>query len=163
MNLAAINPISRALLKATFPTVLSRSFGEQRHQLRDHRRSGGGELPGRLRHTSHIPPGSVHGQRRPPLSTSNRLTGKFFYSDQPSRDPLFDSDAVTRHEVEETTYQRTLALTDTHVFGSSVVNEFRAGFFRNRNDTVPLVYFTNAQFGIQNPFAPGVPDLTQVG
>ena len=34
-----------------------------------------------------------------------------------------------------------------------MVNEFRGGFFRNRNDSVAVPYFTNAQFGIQNPFA----------
>ena len=43
-----------------------------------------------------------------------------------------------------------------------MVNELRAGFFRNRNDSVPVAYFTNAEFGIQNPFADQVPDLTQI-
>ena len=43
-----------------------------------------------------------------------------------------------------------------------MVNELRAGFFRNRNDSVPVPYFTNAEFGIANPFADQVPDLTQI-
>ncbi len=43
-----------------------------------------------------------------------------------------------------------------------MVNELRGGFFRNRNDSVPISYFTNAEFGIQNPFADQVPDLTQI-
>ena len=43
-----------------------------------------------------------------------------------------------------------------------MLNEFRAGFFRNRNDSNPVAYFTNAQFGIENPFDANVPDLTQL-
>ena len=43
-----------------------------------------------------------------------------------------------------------------------MVNEMRAGFFRNRNDSMAVRYFTNAEFGIQNPFADQVPDLTQI-
>ena len=96
------------------------------------------------------------------VSAANRLTGKYFFSNQPSRDPLADSAALTLHEREETTYQRTLSLTDVHVFGSSMVNEVRAGFFRNRNDSVPVSYHTNAEFGIVNPFADQVPDLSQI-
>jgi hypothetical protein len=95
-------------------------------------------------------------------SIANRLSGKFFFSNQPSRDPLGDSAALTLHEREETTYQRTLSVTDVHVFSSSMVNELRGGFFRNRNDSVPISYFTNAEFGIQNPFADQVPDLSQM-
>ena len=163
VNLAAINPISRELLKATFPDgsflVPSGNNGINCETIED-------QVAESCQIVSVIPATFDQDQFTAnvdhQVSTANRLTGKFFYSDQPSRDPLFDSDAVTRHEVEETTYQRTLALTNTHVFGSSVVNEFRAGFFRNRNDSVPLANFTNAQFGIQNPFAPDVPDLTQI-
>ncbi len=44
----------------------------------------------------------------------------------------------------------------------SVVNEFRGGFFRNRNDSSPVAYFTNAEFGIANPLDSKVPDLTQL-
>jgi hypothetical protein len=43
-----------------------------------------------------------------------------------------------------------------------VLNEFRAGFFRNRNDSDPVSYFTNAEFGIENPLAATVPDLSQL-
>ena len=43
------------------------------------------------------------------------------------------------------------------------MNEFRAGFFRNRNDSDPVSYFTNAEFGIENPLRRDVvPDLTQL-
>jgi hypothetical protein len=43
-----------------------------------------------------------------------------------------------------------------------MVNELRAGYFRNRNDSVAVAHFSNAEFGILNPFADQVPDLTQV-
>ena len=96
-------------------------------------------------------------------SASNRLSGKFFFSNQPSRDPLADGAALTLHE-------RRGDDLSAHALGhrrprrsdQDMVNEFRGGFFRNRNDSVPVAYFTNAEFGIQNPFADQVPDLTQI-
>ena len=93
---------------------------------------------------------------------ANRLSGKFFFSNQPSRDPLGDSAALTLHEREETTYQRTLSFSDVHVFARAWSTRCAAGFFRNRNDSVAVAYFTNAEFGIQNPFADQVPDLSQI-
>jgi hypothetical protein len=90
------------------------------------------------------------------------MSGKFFFSNQPSRDPLANGNALTRFERQDTTYQRTSSFTDLHVFSPTVLNEFRAGFFRNRNDSDPVTYFTNAEFGIQNPFDATVPDLTQL-
>ncbi len=90
-------------------------------------------------------------------SSLNNLSGKYFFSNQPSRDPLADGAAVTLHEREETTYQRTLSISDVHVIGSTAVNELRGGFFRNRNDSRAVRYFTNAEFGIQNPFASRCP------
>ena len=97
------------------------------------------------------------------LTQSNRFSGKFFFSNQPSRDPLANGNALTRHEREEQTRQRTFSFTDLHIFSPTVVNEFRAGFFRNRNDNDPVAYFTNAEFGIAEPARRDVvPDLTQV-
>ncbi len=57
------------------------------------------------------------------MTQANKLSGKFFFSNQPSRDPLTNVNALTRYEVEETTYQRTFSLTDIHVFGPRVVME----------------------------------------
>ena len=70
------------------------------------------------------------------LTTANRFSGKFFFSNQPSRDPLANGNALTRFEREDTTYQRTFSLTDLHIFSPSVLNEFRAGFFRNRTTAI---------------------------
>ena len=96
------------------------------------------------------------------VNNSNKLSGRFFYTDQPSVDPLADRRPLTLFERLEDTAQRTVSITDVHIFGPSVINEFRAGFFRNRNDTRARAHFTNAQFGINNPLASERPDLAQI-
>ena len=88
------------------------------------------------------------------------MSGKFFFSDQPSRDPLDSGSALSRYEVEEHTAQRSLSLTDVHVLGPTTINELRAGFFRNDNSTLAVPYFTNAEFGLNNPLAGLRPDLS---
>ena len=96
------------------------------------------------------------------LTPSNRLSGKFFFSNQPSLDPLANSDALTPPRARGHDQQRTFSLTDTTFRVRRIVNEFRAGFFRNRNDSVPCAYFTNAEFGIENPLAAALPDLAPI-
>src|SRR5262245_2071946 len=163
INFAVINPISRSLLKAKFPDgsflIPSGSNGINCAPT-------SGQLAESCQVVSVIPATfsqdqfSVNIDHQ--LTQANKLSGKFYFSNQPSRDPLVNANALTRFEREETTYQRTFSLTDIHVFGPRVVNEFRAGFFRNRNDSVPVAFLNTADFGIQNPFASEVPDLTQI-
>jgi hypothetical protein len=163
VNLSAINPISRSLLQARLPDgkfLVPSASGGFNCRVRDEQVAASCEVLSIIPATYEQDQFTINVDHQ--VSSANRLGGKFFYSDQPSRDPLSDSAALTLHEVEETTYQRTLSITDVHVFGSGMVNEFRAGYFRNRNDSVPVAYFTNAEFGIQNPFAAQVPDLTQI-
>jgi hypothetical protein len=93
---------------------------------------------------------------------ANKLSGKFFFSDQPSRNPLDNGTALSRFETEDKAAQRTLSLTDVHVFSPSVINEFRAGFFRNNNSSFAVPYFTNAEVGIRNPLAGIRPDLSHI-
>jgi hypothetical protein len=163
VNFSVINPISRSLLKAKFPdgSYLIPSgangidCGRGEEQVADSCQVVS-VIPASFRQDQF----SVNIDQQ--LTQANKLSGKFFFSNQPSRDPLADSTALSRYEREDTTYQRTFSLTDVHVFNSAVVNEFRAGFFRNRNDSVPLVYFNNSDFGIQNPYANEVPDLSQI-
>ena len=163
VNTSVINPISRALLKAQFPdgTYLVPS-GDQ--GINCGRR--GTQLFESCQVVSVIPATFEQDQFTAnidhQLAQSHRMSGKFFFSNQPSRDPLANGNALTRFEREDTTYQRTFSFTDLHVFSPSVVNEFRAGFFRNRNDNDPVSYFTNAEFGIENPLAALVPDLSQI-
>ncbi|MGH9239564.1 MAG: carboxypeptidase regulatory-like domain-containing protein [Vicinamibacterales bacterium] len=163
INLGAINPISRSLLQARLPDgsfMVPSGAGGFNCETRDEQVAASCEV------LSIIPATYEQDQFTLNLDQSfggaNRLSGKYFFANQPSRDPLFDGAALTRHEVEETTYQRTLSLTDVHVFGDGIVNELRGGFFRNRNDSMPVSFFTNAEFGIANPFASQVPDLSQI-
>jgi hypothetical protein len=163
VNLAAISPISRRLLQARLPdgTLLvppgSSGFN---CETREDQVAPSCEVISVIPATFEQDQFSVNLDHQ--ASVANRLSAKFFFSNQPSRDPLGDSNALTLHEREETTYQRTLSVTDVHVVGTAMVNELRVGFFRNRNDSVPVAYHTNAEFGIVNPFADQVPDLTQI-
>ncbi len=163
VNPGVINPISRALLKAQFPDgsylVPGGANGINCGVAED-------QLFESCQVVSVIPATFEQDQFTAnvdhQLTPDHRFSGKYFFSNQPSRDPLASGDALTRHEREDTTYQRTFSFTDLHIFSPTVVNEFRAGFFRNRNDSDPIAYFTNAEFGIVNPLADQVPDLTQI-
>lgn len=163
VDLTAINPISRALLQATFadgPYLIPSgdrgiNCGVQEDQVAE-----SCQVVSVIPATYEQDQFTVNVDHQ--LTGSNRIGSKFFYADQPSRDPLADSNALTLHETLEETAQLAASLTDTHIFGETVVNELRAGVFRNRNNTTPIAYFTNAAFGIENPFAAQVPDLTQV-
>ena len=163
VNFNVINPISRALLKARFPdgTYLIPSGANGVNCRRT-----GSQLFESCQVVSVIPATYEQDQFTTNLdhqmTTANRISGKYFFSNQPSRDPLANANALTRFEREDTTYQRTFSLTDLHIFSPTVLNEFRAGFFRNRNDSSPVAYFTNAEFGIVNPLDALVPDLTQL-
>jgi hypothetical protein len=163
VNFNVINSISRQLLKARFPDG---SYLIPSGDKGINCRRTGTQLFESCQVVSVIPATFDQDQFTTnvdhQLTAAHRLSGKFFFSNQPSRDPLATGNALTRFEREDTTYQRTFSLTDLHVFSSTVVNEFRGGFFRNRNDSNPVSYFTNAEFGIVNPLASIVPDLSQI-
>jgi hypothetical protein len=105
------------------------------------------------------------------LTSNNRLAGKFFFSNTPAFQALFSF--VGANAVQVPGYggdfdirNRVLSLSDTHVFGSNVVNEFRFGFSRIRAESFPEEPFTAAQFGIRNPLGnlfPGLPTLGVTG
>jgi hypothetical protein len=163
VDFSVINPISRELLKAQLPdgTYLVRSGADGI----DCRRVGSQSaetctvvsvIPATFKQDQF----SVNLDHH--LSPANRLSGKFFFTDQPSVDPLANGNALTRHERNEVTAQRTFSVTDVHIFSPTLINEFRAGFFRNRNNSEATAYHTNAQFGIVSPVAGEVPDLSQI-
>ena len=163
VNAAAISPISRSLLQAKLPDgsfLVPSGSGGFNCARRQGQVAESCEVLSIIPATFEQDQFSVNLEQQ--VASANRLSSKFFFSNQPSRDPFADSAALTLHEREETTYQRTLSVTDVHVFRSGMVNEVRVGFFRNRNDSVAVRYFTNAEFGIQNPFAEQVPDLSQI-
>ncbi len=160
VNLNVLNPTSKALLQAKFPEgsylIPSGANG------RDCRRTGT-QLFESCQVVTVIP--ATYSQDQfsvnidHQVSSHNRLSGKFFFTNQPSDDPLSSSRAISRFERTRDTQQRSISLTDTHILSSTMANEFRAGFFRNRNDTRPVAYFTNEEFGLKNPLVSVRPDL----
>jgi hypothetical protein len=163
VNFSLINPVSRALLQAKFPDgsylIPSGANG------RDCRRIGT-QLFESCQIVVVYPATYSQNQFSANIdhnfAQSNRLSGKFFFTNQPSVDPLSSSRAVSRFERNRDTQQRTLSLTNTHIFSPTMANELRAGFFRNHNDTRPVGYFTNQEFGLRNPLDSIRPDLVSM-
>ena len=56
-------------------------------------------------------------------------------------------------------HNRVISLADTHIINSHLINEARFGFSRIRAISFPDEPFTNAQFGITNPFAAQYPGM----
>lgn len=160
-NPADINPVSRQLLQAQYPNgtflVPSGAGGRNCQNDEDARSCQVTTVIPATYKQDQLTFGFDHN-----FSSLNRLSVKGFWANQPSRDPLASGNASSLFESEEQTSQRTLSLVDTHLFGPRIVNEFRAGVFRNINNTKPVQYFTNAQFGIVNPIASERPDLSRI-
>ena len=164
VNLSMLNPTSKALLQAKFPDgsylIPSGANGI------DCRKTGT-QLFESCQVTNLIPAiytqNQFSGNIDHQFTSANRLSGKFFYTDQPSLDPMASSSSISRFERNRETLQRTLSLTDVHILSPTMANEFRAGFFRNKNDTKPVPYFTNKQFGLNNPLDSVRADLVTLG
>ena len=159
-NVAAINPISRALLKAKFPNgsylIPSGAGGIDCRKI-------GTQVAESCQVITVIPATYRQDQFSTntdyQITSANKLSGKFFLANQPSVDPLANSRVLSRFERNKRTAQRTISLTDVHILSPTMANELRVGFFRNRNDTAAVSYFTNAEFGLKNPLAGIRPDL----
>jgi len=158
---SVINPISRALLKAQFPDgtylIPSGDKGTNCTLLED-QNAPSCQVTRVIPATFEQDQFSIGIDHQ--LTANNKMSGKFFFSDQPSVDPLSSGDALSRHEVEEHTAQRSLSITNVHIINPTTINEFRAGFFRNDNSTFAVPYFKNADFGLNNPLAGIRPDLS---
>jgi hypothetical protein len=160
---ADINPISRSFLKATFEdgSLLMPSGAGGRDCTTDEDQ----DYP--ACEILAVEPATFHQHQLSAnidhnFTDANRFAARFFFSDQPSMDPISNNDALTRFERLEDTQQYTLSFNDTHIFNPTLINEFRAGFFRNKNDTAAQPYFTNEEFGINNPLADVRPDLARI-
>ncbi len=102
------------------------------------------------------------------LTGSNKLAGKFFFSNTPQFQALFSF--VGSNPFQVPGYggniefrNRVLTITDTHIFSPRLINEARFGFSRIHGPSSPEEPFTNVQFGINNPLAPSAqcaPDRT---
>ncbi|MBC7795569.1 MAG: TonB-dependent receptor [Pyrinomonadaceae bacterium] len=93
----------------------------------------------------------------------NTLNATFFFANFPGLDPFSDDTLVSATPLVRNDRNRTLAVTDTHYFNSSLINEARFGYFTLDNSRELDSRFlsgelTNAGQGIFNPtsaFAPG--------
>jgi hypothetical protein len=101
------------------------------------------------------------------ITANNKLTGKFFFSNDPEQQAIFSFLGANAFEVpgyggDITFHNRVLSLADTHVFNSHLINEARFGFSRIHAISTPEEPFTNAQFGIANPFAAQYPGMATI-
>ena len=91
------------------------------------------------------------------VTEKNTLSGTFFYSDFPGLDSFPDPNSLASPTVlERDDRNRTLAVSDTHIFRSNLINEVRFGFYW-LNNTRALTpdfstgNFTNEFVGVTNP------------
>ncbi len=91
------------------------------------------------------------------LSKNNTLSGVFFFSNFPALDSFPDpSSLASPFTLRRADRNRTLAISDQHVFGPSLINEARFGYFllnntRTLDDPFLTEEFTSAAVGISNP------------
>ena len=89
------------------------------------------------------------------LTANNRLSGTAFYAKFPGLDPFPDpSSLASPFTLKRDDENATVAISDTHIIGSSKVNEIRAGVFYLNNTRQlddPFLELTNASVGVANP------------
>ena len=91
------------------------------------------------------------------LSKANSLSGTFFFSKFPGLDSFPDpSSLASPFTLRRADQNRTLAISDQHVFGPTLINEMRFGYFylnntRSLNDSFLGDEFTSSALGIANP------------
>ncbi len=91
------------------------------------------------------------------LTSSNTLSGTFFFSDFPGLDSFPDPNSLASPTtLQRDDRNRTLSIGDTHIFSPHVVNEVRFGYFylNNTRALTPEFStgdFTNQFIGVTNP------------
>ncbi|HYN85573.1 MAG TPA: TonB-dependent receptor, partial [Pyrinomonadaceae bacterium] len=91
------------------------------------------------------------------LSTNNSLSATFFFSNFPALDSFPDpSSLASPFTLRRADKNRTLAVSDQHVFSPTFINEARFGYFhldntRSLDDPFLTDEFTSEALGIQNP------------
>ena len=91
------------------------------------------------------------------LSKANTLSGTFFFSKFPGLDSFPDpSSLASPFTLRRADQNRTLAISDQHVFGPTLINEARFGYFylnntRSLDEPFLAEGFTSAALGIANP------------
>ncbi len=103
------------------------------------------------------------------LSTNNRLSGKFFDANNPATQGLFDlfglANALPVPGFGGTANlnQRVLAIDDTDVLNSHLVNDARFGYSVITTGSQPQEPFTSAQVGVSSPLSnlfAGMPEMS---
>jgi hypothetical protein len=91
------------------------------------------------------------------LTDKNNLSGVFFLSNFPALDSFPDpSSLASPFTLQRADRNRTLAVSDTHIFSSTLINELRFGYFslnntRRLDDPFLAQEYTSAAVGIANP------------
>ncbi|HKO99923.1 MAG TPA: TonB-dependent receptor [Pyrinomonadaceae bacterium] len=91
------------------------------------------------------------------LNKQNSLSGTFFAANFPGLDSFPDpSSLASPFTLRRADQNRTLAISDQHIFGPTLINEARFGYFylnntRSLNDSFLGEDFTSAAVGISNP------------
>jgi hypothetical protein len=89
------------------------------------------------------------------LTNKNTLNGTIFWANYPGFDPFPDPASLASPvTVKRSDRNRTLAISDQHVFGPRFINEVRFGYFSLNNTRVlddPFLAITNESVGIPNP------------
>jgi hypothetical protein len=89
------------------------------------------------------------------LTNKNTLNGTIFWANFPGFDPFPDPGSLASPiTVKRSDRNRTLAISDQHVFGPRFINEVRFGYFSLNNTRVlddPFLGITNESVGIPNP------------
>ncbi len=90
------------------------------------------------------------------FNQTNTLAGTFFFANFPAFDPFPESSLVSPTTLKKNDRNRTIAITDTHVFSAALINEARFGYFyldNSRTLDAPFLAaeLTNAGVGIPNP------------
>lgn len=91
------------------------------------------------------------------VTKQNTLSGTFFFSNFPGLDSFPDpSSLASPFTLSRADRNRTLAISDQHIFNTKLINEVRFGFFylnntRSLNDPFLTEEFTSKALGIANP------------
>ena len=89
-------------------------------------------------------------------NNSNKLYGTFFFANFPATEPFTEDTMVSPFPLVRNDRNRSLAITDQHVFNANLVNEARFGYFflnntRSLDERLLQPEFTNQGLGISNP------------
>ena len=89
------------------------------------------------------------------LTKKNTLTGTLFWANFPGFDPFPDPGSLASPvTVKRSDRNRTVAISDQHLFGPDLINEVRFGVFSLNNTRIlddPFLAITNQSVGIPNP------------